>query len=372
MKRKISIFSVSMGAGGAEKVISILLPILVDDYKVTLFLLYDDFHYSIPDNVEIITLFPNNNNSFIRRLFSVPIAFVKYGQYLKRNHIDASISFLFRPNIVSGMVALFNSRTKFIISERNYPSMEYKRGSHLGFIISRFLLKLFYNRADILFSNSEYINKDLAKNFGIKIPMRVIYNPIEITSIVHNPKKEVSKIVTVGRFEKVKNHMLLFNVIKQMPHHSLTIWGDGALRNDYEDMVIQLEIEGQVNLPGKTNDVLRVISRDDIFILSSDSEGFPNALLEAMSVGLPVIATNCLSGPLELLNDNEDVIIPQGGFYQAKFGVLVNTGDVEGLIKSINFLSDNYAKRMYYAKKSRERAVDYSLPTIYEQLKKII
>lgn len=369
---KLTVFAMSMAAGGAEKVISLLLKQLIQDYDVTLFLFYDSSHYSIPNEVKVISLYKDGENGLLRRLLSIPKGIINYARFLQRTKQDVSMSFLYRPNIVSGILTPFFKHTKFIISERNYPSIEYAREGIRG-SIGRLILRLTYNRANILFSNSEYINLDLKENFRLSLPMKVIYNPIEIPEEYHAASPtDCSRIVTVGRFVSVKNHNLLFNALAFLPNHTLTIWGDGDLREKYEKTIMTLDISSQVLLPGKTNSVLERIKGDHIFVLSSNSEGFPNVLLEAMSVGLPVISTNCLSGPLELLNDNERVEIAQGCFVEAKYGILINVDDKEGLVKAISYLSDHYEKRRLFAERARARSQEYSLPNIYNQLKALI
>ena len=106
--------------------------------------------------------------------------------------------------------------------------------------------------------------------------------------------------------------------------------------------------------------------------MSSDTEGFPNVLLEALSVGLPVISTNCLSGPLEMLNDNEPVRIADGEFYKAKYGLLVNVNDALGMSKAIQYYLEHPEKRQAYSKLAFERAKMYSMPEIYNQVKDLL
>src|SRR5690606_24580690 len=101
----------------------------------------------------------------------------------------------------------------------------------------------------------------------------------------------------------------------------LDIYGDGNLLNDLQQLATDLNLKNQVDFKGNVLDVHSKIVDSHCFVLSSLTEGFPNVLLEAMSVGLPVIATNCMSGPLELLNDNESIEIENGTFYKAKYGL---------------------------------------------------
>jgi len=91
-----------------------------------------------------------------------------------------------------------------------------------------------------------------------------------------------------------------------------------------------------------------------------------------MAIGLPVISTNCLSGPLEILNDNEQVNIDKGNFFIASHGILINVGDREGLKKAINYVMSNKTFLREYSFKSLERAKEYSLDNIYIKLNHLI
>jgi N-acetylgalactosamine-N,N'-diacetylbacillosaminyl-diphospho-undecaprenol 4-alpha-N-acetylgalactosaminyltransferase len=106
--------------------------------------------------------------------------------------------------------------------------------------------------------------------------------------------------------------------------------------------------------------------------LSSNTEGFPNALLEALAVGLPSISTNCLSGPLELLNDNEPVQISNGEFYKAKYGILINNGDAIALAKALEFFHSNPNEKEKYGRLALERAKKYHLSNIYTEFKEFV
>ncbi|MCY0971139.1 glycosyltransferase, partial [Chryseobacterium wangxinyae] len=165
-KKKMFIFAISMGSGGAERVISLLLPKLIHDYKVTLFLFVNNLHYPIPEEVDLITVSSKKSLSLSDRILILPKVIKKYRNLLKDQNPDISLSFLTQPNIINGMLKKEFPETKFIVSERNFPSIEYK-SSAFRFHLYKILLKKYYSAADVVFSNSKEINKDLANNFGV-------------------------------------------------------------------------------------------------------------------------------------------------------------------------------------------------------------
>lgn len=376
--KRIALFTVSMGAGGAERVISLLLPELIKDYEVHLVLMYNSIYYEIPEKVKVQTVYPDAKNSLRRKLTSIFKIKRFLQDYLLSEKIDCVISFLTRPNIISGMLKSKLPKTRFILSERNYTHQMYANRSVLesGFI--KRMIRKYYNQADVLFGNSNYIIKGLETDYGVHIPMKVIYNPIIIPSKFRNlennsaQKKGIKEIVSVGSFKEVKNHALLIQAMSKLPHYDLTIFGDGRLRNTYEALIKRLNLETQISLPGRTTNTQESLLNYDLFVLSSDTEGFPNALLEALSVGIPTISTNCLSGPLEMLNENEAIDIPEGSFALAKYGILINPKDVEGLVAAIIHLSSHSDLYTHYSMVGRERARLYSLPHIYSEIKSLI
>ncbi len=178
-KKNISVLTIDYGAGGAERVISLLLKHLVKDYNVTLVLFYKYIDYEIPEGVELVVLSSSmsRDNTIYRKAKDTLLVTWKYHRLIKRKNIDISLAFLALPNIINGIMAMWNKNLRTVISERCFPSIMYQANVSSRFL-AKYMFPYFYAKNDHLFSNSVYINKDLKETFKVNMPMSVIYNPI--------------------------------------------------------------------------------------------------------------------------------------------------------------------------------------------------
>ncbi|MEZ4802635.1 MAG: glycosyltransferase [Gelidibacter sp.] len=379
-KPKLSILTIDLGMGGAQRFISLLLPKLIHDFEVTLVLFVDYIHFEIPKDVKLVVLNPElkSRKSYFVKIKNAFNLYHKYKKLIKTERIDISLSLLPVPNIINSFLAMSNKKVKTVISERCFASEMYKN-NRVQMLLAKISFPLLYHKNDVLFSNSVYINDDLKQNFGVKMPMHVIYNPIETNPGFRIDQDNIHdtnplKIINTGRIYDAKNQKLILDAmaLSEKGEYFLTILGNGELQETLQSEAENLGLAAFMDLKGKVSDVKNHLLANDCFILSSNNEGFPNALLEALSLGLPSISTNCLSGPLEMLNDNEPVEIPVEGFYKAKFGILVNVGDAIGLNKAMEFLKHNPEQRQLYSRLAFERTKNYNLDTVYIQVKELL
>jgi len=378
-KKKLSVVAITLGHGGAERVISLLLPSLAKDFDTTLVLFYDIVHFEIPEGVHKVVLLSKaqQSGSILKKITGMFTIIARYNKFIRNNSIEISMSFLALPNIINGIIAMRNKRLKTIISERCFPSLMYKYNKFSMFLV-KIAFPLFYNRNSKLFSNSIHINEDLRQNFRVTLPMSVIYNPI----VMDARKKDVKnakttsplKIINVGTLYGPKNQQLLLQALAQLNRNEffLTVLGEGPFENDLRAQIVENKLEAETDFKGRVPNVKEHLIENDCFVLSSNNEGFPNVLLEAMSVGLPSISTNCMSGPLELLNNNEPVDIAPGAFYKAKYGILINVNDAKGLASALMYFKNHPEERKKYSTLSIQKAKEFELPNIYKQVKNLI
>ncbi len=373
-KKKISILVNDLNSGGAERVVSILLDTLQSRYDITLFMMHNIIFYNIPKDIKIVVVGNSKlEDSGVIKLLKLPLI---AWQYRKLN-IDSSISlsFLSRANYINIFAKLFGMRGKIIVSERAMPSLQY-RGSLQGYI-NRVLIRLLYNRADRVFANSKGNALDLIENFKIK-DVRVIYNIFNINRIINLSNRYAIldssrfNFITIGRLDEGKNHKLLIDAIREIDAN-LYIIGDGVLRDDLVEHIINLGLEDRVFMLGKEKNPYKYLSKADSFVFASNREGFPNVLVEALACGLPIISTDCKSGPREILapDTNENFQLNRK-IEIAKYGILTPINSINKIREAMRTIIDNKKLREEYRKKAKERAMEFNKNRIIDKFIDII
>ncbi|OYW33918.1 MAG: hypothetical protein B7Z51_00390 [Methyloversatilis sp. 12-65-5] len=165
----------------------------------------------------------------------------------------------------------------------------------------------------------------------------------------------------MGRLVEAKNFGFLIRAYREADiEHDLVIAGEGPLREELAGLIEELGLTGRVHLPGFQSNPYALMRAADFYILSSNAEGFPNGLVEAMAVGLPVIATDCPSGPSEILEAHSR----PGTVVDAPHGLLVPTDDVPAMRDALRRLASAEA-RAPLAARARARADQFAVgPTV--------
>ncbi|NJB35363.1 glycosyltransferase [Croceivirga sp. JEA036] len=342
-----SILIYSLRGGGAERVVSYLVPYIQSKgYNVHLVLMHNTLDYELPKSVNLHFIensHPNENG--ILKLFKLPYLAYKYAKLLKTLKITHSFSLLTRPNYINVLSRIFSRRKfKLIISERNFISEQYGYGN-LPCKINKWLVKKLYPKADLIICNAKASGTDLVNNYGVsKTKIKTIYNPIDLERI--NSIKPISdffnkdyiNLISVGRLQEVKNHSLLISSIKKFNHIRLYILGEGHLREKLEQQIAENNQENQVFLLGFDSNPYKYLKAADLFIFGSNHEGFPNVLLESLACKLPILTTNCKSGPNEILLPEEET---EKDIMITPYGILTPVKDVALMQKGLNYFLDN-------------------------------
>ena len=213
-------------------------------------------------------------------------------------------------------------------------------------LIILFLKIILYNFSDKIISNSKGSGNSLKKIFVKEKKIFPIYNPY-LKNINNKPNLRRHKyLLSVGRLTKqkdFKNLIISFSYIKnQIPNYKLIIIGDGQLKNELQYLIEHLDLKKKIILTGWKNDLKKYYLKSKLFILNSVYEGFGNVLIDAINYDLPIITTNCKSGP------NEIIDYGKGGF-------ITPIRNPKLLSKKILFCIKNYKiaqKKSKYAKKN--------------------
>lgn len=338
MKSKnILILCASMKKGGAERVISLLLKELENEQniKVHFMMMENRVDYEIPKSIISIIL-SKSKKSGLQKLLELPFVAWKLKIYIQKNNIDTVMSFLYRPNYINILAKIFGGNHKSIINIRSTTS-RYKNEGFLG-KINLFLINNLFDKSDLIISNSKGVDEDLKSLMNITTNTKVIYNPVDIEYI--NSKRNICEdenfdfkedkkyIISVGRLIPLKRNKDLikafFELQKNDDSLELIFLGDDYLKQNLINDCIKLGVKQKIHFLGNVKNPFYYLNRSDLFVLNSEIEGFPNVLLEAMACGLPVISSDCKSGPREIL-ENE------------KHGLLYPVGDVDKLKEKMKF-----------------------------------
>lgn len=335
----VTFFIGGLSGGGAERVVCNLAKYLSDkgDICTVLTMSEDKDVYGLKETIKTQSLLLDSerrnpvldNLKRIRRLHT----------YIRRNNCDSYVVFL---PITTILFLIFRNFTKarVIVSERSDPN-RYSKWKQI-------LLKKLAKRADVWVFQTE----DSKAWYGNTVKDAIVIpNAINKAFLVRSLSEEKQKVIVgVGRLSAEKNFSMLVeafsDIADEFPDYRLDIYGEGEQRNLLEQLTKELNISDRVKFPGYLSSLEEKIQSASLFVLSSNFEGMPNALLEAMALGLPCISTDCpVGGPRSLICNGEN-------------GILVPVGDKQSLSNTMRNILQNpeFATKLgRNAKEVRER-----------------
>jgi glycosyltransferase involved in cell wall biosynthesis len=350
--RRIAIFIQSLTIGGAERMsLNLIEGLVQNDIQVDL-LLADrsgGLLSEVPPGVNVIDLHGK------RVLFSLfPLV-----RYLRMR----CPALLYSVQIHTSLIAIWAVRLAqvhipLVISPRNMLSTVLASGPGIRNRLVIKLARLFFRSADAAICVSQGVAEDLIKVTGMpRQKTHVVYNPVVSLELEQKAQESIAHpwfafddppvILAVGRLVPQKGYSTLlraFSMILQKHPAHLLILGEGQERASLEPLAKQLDLTENVQMPGSVKNPYAYMARARLLVLSSEWEGLPNVLVEALACGTPVVSTDCRSGPSEILD---------GG----RYGRLVPVGDADALALAIlETLQETPDRNLL-----RQRAQDFTL-----------
>lgn len=359
---RIVFLTSSLSAGGAERVASTLVNAWNDrGDTVTIIPTFSgggEPFYALNENVELVylaSLVSGNGKSlsgYIKRLLALR------GLLIARKP-DVVVSFL--PNVnVAVIIALFFCQIPLVICERSDPSCIPIPP------VWRLAIRIFYRFADVLTVQTLAVAEKARTMFpGVK-KIITIANPLPdgvVKTKLANADNVRRVLLSLGRLSEEKQIHFVIDVFARLhekfPDWDLHIVGDGSTRPYLEQQVQALGLQDRILFKGKTSEPWQVMSQADVFVMTSQFEGFPNALMEAMGIGLPCVTFDTPSGPRELSENGECAL-------------LVPFNDSEGLVSALQALFADAELRKKLGEKAKASVLGrYRLPVVLAQWDKL-
>ena len=336
-KKNVLIMTQKLNHGGAERVACNIASGLADSCNVTIMYEYDGVNrYDIDPRVQIIRWPKMRVNIF-------KLQQICYMRRLKRRfHTDVSLSLLYRMNLRN---VLTKGKERVIVSERNNPKLREPEN---------------FNKIRWIYALADHVvfqTREVQSMFGRRTQAHssILPNPVSIACLATDVRKP--RIVNVARLNASKNQAMLIRAFARFlpthPEYVLELYGAGDLEAQLKALVQELGLQDKVIFHGNVKNLHEQIADAGMFILSSNFEGMPNALLEAMMMGLPCISTNC-TGAKEVIHDKEN-------------GLLTQVGDEQGMAEAMAYMAEHpeFAERSRH--KARETAQAFRMEDVMKQ-----
>ena len=340
----IALFLRNLVGGGAERVmLNIARGIAQQGIAVDIVLIKEEgeFLEQVPPQIRIVNL--NTSRLDKGTKFKLPTSFQsttslpKLVRYLRQERPKTLISAAHYTNEIA-ILAKYIARvpTRVIVSEHTTLSQEAQRVEQLSARVAPLMAKMLYPWANEIVAVSNGVAQDLVQITGIaKKRIQVIYNPVITPELIDKAEEtlehhwfadgEPPVLLGIGRFVAQKDFATLINAFAKVRHRQpvrLMMLGNGRDKHKLQALATELGVDSDIAWMGFVDNPFAYMKRASLFVLSSAWEGLPTVLIEAMAVFLPVVSTNCRSGPAEILDNG-------------KYGELVPVGDTQAMAEAI-------------------------------------
>jgi N-acetylgalactosamine-N,N'-diacetylbacillosaminyl-diphospho-undecaprenol 4-alpha-N-acetylgalactosaminyltransferase len=353
MRRRVLCVINSLAGGGAERMFARLLEAFVNRapglaFDVAL-LDCEPRAYTLPRGLAV--------TEFDARRSMARSAAALSAHVLKRKP-DVLFSFLTRANCAAIVAGKFGRRP-VVISERTFTSAHFS-----GRPLQKALVRTLYPKATQIIAVGDASRRDLIQNFAVSCDrVRVIHNPVASASIRAQASAYASPfarayVAAMGRLAPSKNFALLIEAFARAGlDEDLVILGEGPERGALQSQIDARGLNGRVRLVGRLDNPFPILAGAQCLVVSSNVEGFPNVIVEALTLGVPVVSTDCDCGPAELLGG--DAARKVGEPSWAPYGLLAPPNDAEALAAALVAMSDPQRRR-HYAQRGPERAAMFA------------
>ncbi len=354
---KIAILMGTLHIGGAERVATTLASYLsnhnVDTYLISF--ANEESSYTLDSKINFIK---NKGNMNLNRIKGIRQRIKFMFNILDEIKPDLVFTMFWNINLYALVYKIFGkNRIKLISSERGNPNRI--KG------IKRLLNNISSRCSDGFIFQTERAKECFSKKvqrMGCVIH-NAISNPL-LTKVESSKVMTENTITTMGRLEYQKAHDIMIKacapIFKERPEYKLIIYGEGSQRKELEKLIEDLNMQNNILLPGSLENAIFEVAKSKVFLLTSRYEGMPNALMEAMALGIPCVSTNCDMGPAELIRDGID-------------GYLVPVDDINSITQKVRILLSDEQLRERISENCKKINETHSVDKIYgEYLKYFI
>ena len=371
--------------GGLERVCALTAQLLKTAYDVHLVVFNTEGMIYDVSGVHLIDLQLGAVPGKVGKLLNVLKRVRRVKKLKKELDIQISYSFGQTANLVN---VLSKQKDVTWAGIRGYGALDNKK--EMSFVCKR---------ADRMVSCTRVMEVDIAASYSVK-SSATLYNPCNLEEIRQLARADVEPkfeeflqrpgktVVSMGRAHDVKGFWHLMKSVslvkKKLPDVKLMLIGAGDF-SEYKELARKLHMEKDVLFTGVQKNPFALLARADVYALTSDSEGFPNALIEAMSSGLPCVSVNCKTGPAEILQDDYRKSENQSKVYQADYGILTPILKGEKNLEPDSFTQEEkiFAEELEkllgdektwtaYQEKALKRAGDFGMEAYVEAIEKLI
>lgn len=301
-----------MGGGGAERVLANQANQFAEaGHDVTIMTIVGgESFYHLSDKVKYVSANVKiNRKNRITAILSQATGFFKARRFFKKTIKAEKPDLVFsqqrQADIICYSIKKHGLDFKHVCYEINDPTVRSNS--------TQKRLKKIYKKSQLLVCQTQTV-----ADYYDQVPNKVVIaNPIDPSLIPDRKPADLNKVVAVGRLDKQKNFAMLIKafskVVKEIPSAYLNIYGEGPKRAELQRDIDLLGLQDSITLCGAKSQVLTHTCDSALFAMSSDYEGMPNALLEAMAIGLPVVCTDFATGVAkELIGENNGIVVPVG------------------------------------------------------------